>query len=132
MLYWLIYNACHRLEPLETRVLNKMKNDSFVNDNRIDNISYFLHSPWEIEKNRASYMGARCCFRLYCLVWGRLGFFWRHHVACMWLLVPPRPLSVKVQSPNHWTTREFPQIILLIFILQGLEFFSDISFYILL
>lgn len=36
-----------------------MKNDSFVNDNRIDNISYFLHSPWEIEKNKiASYMGA--------------------------------------------------------------------------
>ena len=109
-------------------VLNKMKNDSFVNDDRINNISYFIHSSWEIEKNLALYMGTQCCFKLYCLVWGRLGFFWPHHVTCMWLLVPPRPLSVKAQSPKHRTAREFPQIVLLIFILQGLEFFSDISF----
>ena len=39
-------------------------------------------------------------------------FFWPHSVACE-ILVPrpriePTALAVKVQSPNHWTTREFP------------------------
>ena len=39
-------------------------------------------------------------------------FFWSHCTACR-ILVPrpgiePRPTAVKVLSPNHWTTREFP------------------------
>ena len=39
-------------------------------------------------------------------------FFWPRHVACG-ILVPqpgiePGPSALKVQSPNHWTTREFP------------------------
>ena len=39
-------------------------------------------------------------------------WFWLHCAACG-ILVPqpgiaPRPLAVKAQSSNHWTTREFP------------------------
>ena len=41
-----------------------------------------------------------------------LFLFWTHLMACG-VLVPqpgiePGPLSVKAQSPNHWTAREFP------------------------
>ena len=40
-------------------------------------------------------------------------FFWPLRAACG-ILVPqpgiePGPLAVKVRSPNHWTTREFPE-----------------------
>ena len=41
-------------------------------------------------------------------------FFWPCHAACG-ILVPqsgigePLPLAVKVQSPNHWAAKEFPQ-----------------------
>ena len=39
-------------------------------------------------------------------------FFWPHRAACG-ILVPrpgikPVPSAVEAQSPNHWTTREFP------------------------
>ena len=39
-------------------------------------------------------------------------FFWLHHTACR-IIAPqpgtePGPLAVRLQSPNHWTTREFP------------------------
>ena len=39
-------------------------------------------------------------------------FFWPHRKACG-ISVPqsgiePAPSAVKVQSPNHWTSREFP------------------------
>ena len=42
-----------------------------------------------------------------------LFFFCLHHTACG-ILVPqqgiePRPSALKAWSPNHWTTREFPQ-----------------------
>ena len=42
-------------------------------------------------------------------------FFSLHHVACG-ILVPwpgmePAPLAVKVQSLNHWTTRQFPSLV---------------------
>ena len=37
---------------------------------------------------------------------------WPHHMArgvlVPWPEIEPRPLAVKVRSPNHWTTREFP------------------------
>ena len=43
-----------------------------------------------------------------------ISFFWPHHIVCRILvpwpgieLVPP---AVEAQSPNHWTTREFPSI----------------------
>ena len=43
--------------------------------------------------------------------------FWSHHMACGILVPPPgtkhRPSAVRVQSPNHWTTREFPKLIFL-------------------
>ena len=44
--------------------------------------------------------------------------FWLHHAACG-ILVPQsgielRSLAVKVQSPNHWATREFPGVILIL------------------
>ena len=44
-------------------------------------------------------------------------FFWPHWAACG-LLAPrpgikPRPPAVEAQSPNHWTTREFPDWCLL-------------------
>ena len=40
-------------------------------------------------------------------------FFWLHCTACG-ILVPrpgiePGPSSMRVQSPNHWTAREFPE-----------------------
>ena len=39
-------------------------------------------------------------------------FFWPRHVACgtlvPWPGIEPGPLAVKVQSPDHWTTREVP------------------------
>ena len=39
-------------------------------------------------------------------------FFWLHNTACrisvLQLGIKPMPPSVEVQSPNHWTTREFP------------------------
>ena len=39
-------------------------------------------------------------------------FFKSFHVACAMLIpqpgIEPMPLAVKVQGPNHWTTREFP------------------------
>ena len=41
-----------------------------------------------------------------------LVFFWSHHEACgilvPWPGIEPGASAVKVQSPNHWTTREFP------------------------
>ena len=45
-----------------------------------------------------------------------LFYFWPSHMACR-MLVPhletePAPLAVGAQSPNHWTTREFPFICL--------------------
>ena len=59
-------------------------------------------------------------------------FFWLHCVACG-ILVPrpgvePRLSAVKAQSPNHWTTRAFPQvhfgISLLIYIKNPAEIFD--------
>ena len=49
----------------------------------------------------------------------RIFFFPPRHVACG-ILVPrpgiePGPSAVKAQNPNHWTTREFPQIICFLF-----------------
>ena len=46
-------------------------------------------------------------------------FFWSHHAAC-WILVPqpgdePVPPAVEVRSPNHWTTREFPNFSFFVF-----------------
>ena len=39
-------------------------------------------------------------------------FFWPHSMACgilvPWPGIESRPLAVGAQSPNHWTTREFP------------------------
>ena len=39
-------------------------------------------------------------------------FFLPHHVACgilgPWPGIEPRPLAVRVMSPNHWTARGFP------------------------
>ena len=40
-------------------------------------------------------------------------FFFLHHAACR-ILVPqpgiePMPSAVKVWSPHHWATREFPE-----------------------
>ena len=44
-------------------------------------------------------------------------FFLPWHTACRilvpWPGVEPSPLAVKVQSPNHWTTRELPWHLLL-------------------
>ena len=41
-------------------------------------------------------------------------FIWPSHVACgisvLFSGIEPRPLAVKVQSPNHWTAREVPKI----------------------
>ena len=54
-----------------------------------------------------------------------LCIFWLCCAACR-LLVPipgteAEPLAVKVQSPNHWTTREFPSI----FILKTLQITNE-------
>ena len=42
-----------------------------------------------------------------------LSFLWLCHTACGTLVpqpeIEPRPSAVRVQSPNHWTAREFPQ-----------------------
>ena len=39
-------------------------------------------------------------------------FFWSCHLACgisvPWSELEPWPLAVRVRSPDHWTTREFP------------------------
>ena len=37
-------------------------------------------------------------------------FFWQLHLACGILVPRPgiEPPAVEAQSPNHWTTREFP------------------------
>ena len=41
-----------------------------------------------------------------------LSIFWLCHVSCGILFpqpgIKPRPLAVKVQSPNHWADRKFP------------------------
>ena len=44
-------------------------------------------------------------------------FFWLHCMVCR-ILVPqpgiePSPLCVRLWGPNHWTTREFPLVVLL-------------------
>ena len=43
-------------------------------------------------------------------------FFGSRHTACrilvLWPGTRPRSSAVKVQSPNHWTTREFPLFML--------------------
>ena len=43
-------------------------------------------------------------------------FFGRTHEACGILVPQPgierRPSAVKAQGPNHWTTREFPRLVL--------------------
>ena len=40
---------------------------------------------------------------------------WSCHVACgilvPWPWIEPGSLTVKAPSPNHWTTREFPQVL---------------------
>jgi len=50
---------------------------------------------------------------LFCNV--KLGFrFWLCSAACGILAsrsgIEPMPLALKVQSPNHWSTREFPEV----------------------
>ena len=39
-------------------------------------------------------------------------FVWLQYMVCRilvpWLGIEPRPLTVKAQSLNHWTTKEFP------------------------
>ena len=39
-------------------------------------------------------------------------FFWSCHLACgisvPWSEIEPWPLAVRVQSPDHWSIREFP------------------------
>ena len=51
-----------------------------------------------------------CVFVLFCFC------FWPHCVACRilfpWPGTEPGPSTVKAQSPNHWTTREFPMCFL--------------------
>ena len=41
-------------------------------------------------------------------------YFWSHHMACGILVPRPGtkyiPSAVKLQNPNHWTTREFPKL----------------------
>ena len=56
------------------------------------------------------------CFPLSFIVFGlkfRFFIFWPHLAACgifvPQLGVEPAPLAVKTQSPNHWTSREFPE-----------------------
>ena len=54
------------------------------------------------------------------------------HVACR-ILVPqtgvkPRPLAVKVESPNPWTTREFPRILKMYLFSDLIAFFSLYDF----
>ena len=50
-------------------------------------------------------------------LWGALFleiFFWLHRAACRilgpWPGIEPTPLAVEVQSLNHWTTREVPEV----------------------
>ena len=49
--------------------------------------------------------------------------FWPPHMACGILVLQPglepEPLAVKVQGPNHWTTREFPNLVIFFFLLLG-------------
>ena len=44
-------------------------------------------------------------------------FFWPYCEACgiliPWPVTEPQPSAVKVLSPNHWTTREFPSLFLI-------------------
>ena len=51
--------------------------------------------------------------------------FWPHHAACRilvpWPGIEPTPSAVKVWSPNHWTSREFP---VFIFKMTGLSSWS--------
>ena len=48
------------------------------------------------------------------------GFFWLHHMpwACGILIpqpgIKPRPAAMEAESPNHWTARESPLIVVLI------------------
>ena len=50
-----------------------------------------------------------------------LSFFWPCLAACrilvLWSGIEPRPLAVKLWSPNHWIAREFPTIIIYIYLL---------------
>ena len=47
-----------------------------------------------------------------------LKIFWPRHTTCgilvPWPRIEPGRLAVKVQSPNHWTAKEFPTIIFII------------------
>ena len=57
-------------------------------------------------------------------------FFWPYCMACrilaLWPGIEPRPSAVKAQSPNHWTTREFPYILFYILFHYGLP--QDIEY----
>ena len=54
-----------------------------------------------------------------------LSVFFFSHTACGILVPPreiePRPSAVRAQSPNHWTAREFPSLLVFFF------FFKEIS-----
>ena len=59
------------------------------------------------EKKRQSFMYVCIYICMYLL------FFWPCRMTCGILVSQPgiehRPLAVSMQSPNHWTTREFPR-----------------------
>ena len=60
--------------------------------------------------------GTLACMALKSLECSLTFFCFGHHVACG-ILVPqpgtePRPSAVRTRSPNHWTAREFPVLLL--------------------
>ena len=59
------------------------------------------------------YFHTFCNKHIFCDQEGNFFFFWPRQVACGILVlqpgIEPMPSAVKVQSPNHWTAREFPE-----------------------
>ena len=74
---------------------------------QMDKYNSSTKSPGELDLRNRNDIHCYCTF--FC--------FWPCHAACG-ILVPqpgiePMPPAVEVQSPNHWTAREFPAVLLI-------------------
>ena len=78
-----------------------------------------LHSMWDLPESRMEPVSHAIAGRFFTSEprgktskWFCFVLFWLHHMAfgilVPWLGIEPGSLAVKVASPNHWTTREFP------------------------
>ena len=72
---------------------------------------FHQHSAWE-NKHSVNLYGMNQTVLILFKYFKIVINFWPHLAACRILLAQPRiepqPATVRAQSPNHWTMREFP------------------------